>query len=471
MIKRLVSVFLSLIFVLSMSITAVGTNDEITNIIDDFFETDNEKVVFSEDFLTGAGTTASDWYVVALKINNVDAEYDKYLDALMVYVEEKYANSNKLHRTKATEWHRIALTVEACGGNAEDFNGINLINDGIFNFDLDKQGINAYLWGLITLTAESYTQPENAVNTKESLIDKILSYQLADGGFALSGDVGDVDVTAIAVVALSSYVSREDVSNTVKSAVDFLKKSKTVNNGFESYGVKNCESSCQALMAFDAVGESTDDAYKEMLSYKTDHGFSHLINGEMNYLATQQALLAFGAVYKNGFLYDFSNISEDIQADEDEKIDISQADRDVIKGFSEKVNASDINTIKRLLKTVEGVKPDDEFVLKTVLEMALSEAEKIQTNIDYINKKTVEISQTGVKISHKKMIDKLIADYEKLSDTDKKLVYDYDELLRLKAKTDTLIRKYIISAVVTVVIILSVIILLIRRKKRKAQDD
>ncbi len=470
MIKKIVNIFVALAFTLSFSITAFGLKPEISDTIDSLFEKDNEKVIFSEDFLSGAGTTASDWYVVALKINNINAEYDKYLDALSVYVKDKYATENKLHRTKATEWHRIALTVEACGGNAEDFNGINLVADGVYNSDLDKQGINAYLWGLICLSADEYEISENPLNTKESIIEKICSYQLADDGFALSGEKGDVDVTSIAILALSPYKSDEKVSEVIEKAVSFIKKNQLSDGGFESYGVKNCESSCQALMALDAVGENTENVLSDILSYKTDGGFSHLPQGDINYLATQQALLAYGAYEKNGFLYDFSEKSEDIAADDEVKTDISQADRDIIKGFSERVNASDIHTIKRLLQTVESVNLDDKFVLKTVLEMALSDAEKIQKKIDYINKKTADISLTGVKISHKKTINKLIADYEKLSDSDQKLVSDYDGLLKLKAEADTLLRKHVISAVVIVVIILCVIYLMIRRKMRKTEE-
>ena len=470
MIKKLVSIFVTLAFALSSGVTALGLDKEAHQTIDSLFEKENEKVVFGEDFLSGAGTTASDWYVLALKTNDVDGEYDKYLDAVSVYVNEKYQTENKLHRTKATEWHRIALVVEACGGNAEDFIGINLIADGIYNFDFDKQGINAYLWGLITLSADDYALPQNPLNTKETIIKKICEYQLSDGGFALSGEKGDVDVTSVAIIALSSYKSEKNVADTIDKAVEFLKKNQLSDGGFESLGVKNCESSCQALMAFDAVGEDYESILSDILTYKTDNGFSHLKDGEMNYLATQQALLAFGAVEKSDYLYDFSNNSEDIVADLEEKTDISQADRDVIKGFSEKVNASDIHTIKRLLQTVESVNPDDKFVLKTVLEMALSDAEKIQKKIDYINKNTTMISKNGVKISHKKTINKLIADYEKLSDSDKKLVSDYDELLKLKAEADTLLRKYIISAVVIVVIILCVIYLLVRRKMRKTEE-
>ncbi|MBQ8379156.1 MAG: hypothetical protein IJX42_08515, partial [Oscillospiraceae bacterium] len=133
MIKKLVSIFVTLAFALSSGVTALGLDKEASNTIDSLFEKENEKVVFGEDFLSGAGTTASDWYVLALKTNDVDGEYDKYLDAVSVYVNEKYQTENKLHRTKATEWHRIALVVEACGGNAEDFNGVNLIADGIYN--------------------------------------------------------------------------------------------------------------------------------------------------------------------------------------------------------------------------------------------------------------------------------------------------------------------------------------------------
>lgn len=462
--KKIFSTLVAVVMCLVAGVTAFGAENVVEKTVDGLFPKQDGKVLFDEEFLKSAGTTSGDWYVISLKVNGIDAEYDKYLDALSVYVSEKYTTANRLHRVKATEWHRISLAVEACGGDAENLGGINLIADGIYNFDLEKQGINAYLWGLIALSSVDGNTPENPINTKESMIDKVLSCQLSDGGFALSSNAGDVDVTAIAITALAPYKADERVQKAIEKAVLFINENKLSDGGFESYGIKNCESSCQALIALSSVGEPVDDIVENILSYKAEGGFSHLPGGEMNFLATQQALLALGATAKDGYLYDFS------EEKAEEKTDLSDSDRELIKGFSETVNASDIPTIKRLSQTVADINPDDAFVLKTVLDMALSKGEEIQKRIDNINDKILEISQKGVKISHRKAINELISDYEKLSSADKKLVSDYEALLKLKSEADTLVRKYVIFATVFLLVILSVIYLYLRRKKRKTQE-
>ena len=92
--------------------------------------------LLSGELLTYAGSTAADWLPIGLSRYGAEDDYDSYLAALRTYVEQKYREPDKLDRTKATEWHRIALAVLACGGDPTHFgrdeNGadINLIADG-----------------------------------------------------------------------------------------------------------------------------------------------------------------------------------------------------------------------------------------------------------------------------------------------------------------------------------------------------
>ena len=123
----------------------------------------------SENF--PAGTSVCDWTAMAFAMLDIDEDYDAYLSALQTYVTEHYETDGYLHRSKATEWHRIALTVMALGGNPESFgtdangNSVNLIADGTYNFggeDIGAQGNNAYIYALITLDAGNFTVPNSA---------------------------------------------------------------------------------------------------------------------------------------------------------------------------------------------------------------------------------------------------------------------------------------------------------------------
>lgn len=477
--KKIVCVLLTVVSVFTFCITSSfaqnDTSSEIQTIVNSLFETDDNKVLFDEEFLKFAGTTAVDWYVIALNSADIDAEYSKYLDALKVYVKGKYDTTNKLHPAKATEWHRIALAVKACGDNPQDFEGIDLISDGIFQRDLDKQGLSAYIWALICLDSGDYKEPQNAQNDINSIIEKLVSSQLSDGGFTLSGSTGDVDVTAMVVTALSRHNDKENVKLTIEKAVDFLAKAQEQDGGFMSYGIKNCESACQVVIALSSLGidAKTDErfvkngsAYENILAYKTEGGYKHLPDGEMNILATQQALLAFIAYNKmsDGFVYNF-----DEKEPENTKISLTESDKELIKSLSVKVNASDLQTLKRLQQSLESYDGDDKFVLETSVGVSMKKALEIQKSIDYIVNKTDEMSQSRLKFSYKSEIEKLLESYEKLSDSDKILVENFNTLQTLKASLDTKIRQTIIACCLGFVVACGLIYLIV--KKLKSKED
>ena len=115
-------------------------------------------------------------------------DYDAYLAALQTYVEQKYREPDKLDRVKATEWHRISPCCATCGGDPTHFgkdadgNDINLIADGVYDrgktVDIGAQGLNGWLWGLITLDSMKYNIPAGSSYTRTEMIKKILSFQL-----------------------------------------------------------------------------------------------------------------------------------------------------------------------------------------------------------------------------------------------------------------------------------------------------
>ena len=67
--------------------------------------------LLSDQYNFPAGSAICDWTAVAFSIIGVKDNYDAYLSALETYVTEKYAEEGGLDRAKATEWHRIAITV------------------------------------------------------------------------------------------------------------------------------------------------------------------------------------------------------------------------------------------------------------------------------------------------------------------------------------------------------------------------
>ena len=279
-----------------------------------------------------AGSSICDWAAIAFALNGRADCYDVYLDALESYVTDQYAQNGGLDRTKATEWHRIALTVLALGGDPTAFGTdaegqpVNLIADGTYNFfaALDAQGTNGLIFALITLDANNYTVPEGSANTRESILAALLAAQSSDGGFGLSKESSDVDITAMALCALAPYKQDADVAAAIDAALSYLSGVQTENGGFFSYDVETSESASQVIIALSALGidPQTDErfikngvsVYDALMSYQSGSGFVHTkdeAEAGNDVMATEQAVLALTAMRimqeNGGRLYDFTN--------------------------------------------------------------------------------------------------------------------------------------------------------------------
>ena len=174
--------------------------------------------LINDEFLSLAGTTPGDWYPVGLGRLGVKDNSDGYMAVINDEIDKRYATAEKLDKAKATEWHRISLAILSCGGNPRKagLNGdIDLIADGTYNRAdenggiLGKQGINGFIWGLIALDSMFYAVPSDAVYTRDDIILNILSREIKGGGWALTGDEPDPDITAMAIQSLAPYYNSE----------------------------------------------------------------------------------------------------------------------------------------------------------------------------------------------------------------------------------------------------------------------
>ena len=309
---------------------------------------------FNDKFLSLAGTTPGDWYPIGMSRLGVSEDYSRYLAVLKAEVEKRYKEKNKLSAAKATEWHRISLAVLASGGDPRSFgtdkdgNPINLIADGTYNRKkLGGQGINGWIWGLIALDSARYEIPAGSINTRDGIITEILCRQLSDGGFALSGNTSDPDITAMAVQALSPYYtskkvykytlksSKQEISRTVKQVIDeslsCLSLLQTEDGDFISWGTQNAESTAQVAVALCSLNIDPQKDARFIKNGKTlidgilkyrmpDGGFAHSYTydpdnpsskpDKSNSMAGEQVLYALAAVIRQqkgqSPLYSFS---------------------------------------------------------------------------------------------------------------------------------------------------------------------
>ena len=274
----------------------------------------------------GVGSTGGEWMTIGLARSG-RAVPAGYYDNVVEYVKAKADANERLHRAKVTDNARVILALTAIGKDVTNVGGHNLLK-GLDNMAyVQKQGINGPIWTLIALDSHNY--PTMGDVTREKLIQVILDAQLPDGGWDLSAENADTDMTAMAIQALAPYYkTNETVKAAVDKALEALSTLQRNDGGFGSWGTVNSESCAQVIVALTALGidPAADSRFVKNGStvlgalagfYVDGGGFKHTADGERNGMATEQGYYALAAYYRftNGQtrLYDMSDVT--IQTD------------------------------------------------------------------------------------------------------------------------------------------------------------
>ena len=249
----------------------------------------------------GIGQAGGDWAVIALMRSGVSVPEEYIRNYYNKVSDELAAVRGILSTIKYSEYSRVALGMISIGADPRDVGGYDLLAP-LMDFDATVyQGINGPIFAIITFDAAGgeYTQ------IKERYIEYILSKQLDDGGFTLSGTNSDPDTTGMALTALSRYCDRAEVADAVSRALDRLSRLQRATGGFTSFSSTNSESVAQVIIALNSLGISIDDErfVKEghtlldnLLTYYTPgQGFEHE-KGGASLMATEQALCALAAM-------------------------------------------------------------------------------------------------------------------------------------------------------------------------------
>ncbi len=244
----------------------------------------------------------SEWYVIFLS-KSCEYDFTAYKTALEAYVESNDIRS-------ATSRQKYALALVAVGSNS-DYIAETMENS------IGEQGLMSYIFGLHLLNNGC----TSSAFTAESVTEQILTMQLADGGWAVMGEYGDPDVTALAIQALAPYYSsHEAVMIAVDNAVQFLSEKQLASGGYKSMGKEASESVSQVITALSTVGidaekdsrfnKNGNTLFSALEQFRLDDGsYCHEIGGVQNYTATVQAFMAATSYdsMKNGNIYIFAN--------------------------------------------------------------------------------------------------------------------------------------------------------------------
>lgn len=279
------------------------------------------------DFMATLGTptvnsTGGEWMVIGLARSGRTVPAG-YYDNVVEYVKAKADANERLHPTKVTDNARVILALTAIGKDVTNVGGHNLLK-GLDSMDyVQAQDINGPIFTLIALDSHNY--PTMGDVTREKLIQVILDAQLNDGGWNLSAENADPDMTAMAIQALAPYYkTNETVKAAVDKALEALSALQRTDGGFDSWGTVNSESCAQVIVALTALGiDPTADSrfvknghtVLDALAgfYVTGGGFRHTADGERNDMATEQGYYALAAYYRfantQTRLYDMSDVT------------------------------------------------------------------------------------------------------------------------------------------------------------------
>ena len=279
------------------------------------------------DFMATLGTptvnsTGGEWMVIGLARSGRPVPAG-YYDNVVEYVKAKADANERLHRAKVTDNARVILALTAIGKDVTNVGGHNLLK-GLDNMAyVQTQGINGPIFTLIALDSHNY--PTMGDVTREKLIQVILDAQLTDGGWDLSADKADPDMTAMAIQALAPYYkTNETVKAAVDKALEALSALQRNDGGFGSWGTVNSESCAQVIVALTALGiDPTADSrfVKNDLTvldalasfYVTGGGFKHVADKGRDGMATEQGYYALAAYYRfvnaQTRLYDMTDVA------------------------------------------------------------------------------------------------------------------------------------------------------------------
>ena len=253
----------------------------------------------------GFGSVGGEWAAFGLarwEGDVPDGWFEGYYEAVTACVTEC---QGILHSRKYTEYSRVILALTAVGKNPADVAGYDLLLPLADYEQTIFQGINGAVFALLALDCGSYEIPENVADstqaTRELYVACILEAELPEGGWSFSGGAAETDMTAMALQALAKYRDRQDVAEAVERGL-------TVLSGLlqASGDGQTSESVAQTIVALTELGLSAEDArfvkngmpLKDMLLQfrNVDGGFSHLLGGDTDLLATEQAFYALVAL-------------------------------------------------------------------------------------------------------------------------------------------------------------------------------
>ena len=393
-------------------------------------------------------TLSGEWSVLAMARDGYLTDYARnaYLTELYKTLQDK---KGILHHVKYTEYSRVVIALSALNISPTSVNGYNLLEPLADFKKVSGQGINGSSFALIALDTKKYEIPElkngKTQTTRDALIADILGKEIEGGGWALSGNIADPDVTAMTIQSLVPYMSRNDVNAAVNRGIEKLAALQDADGGYSSdfisesgNPVKNLESSAQVVIALSAVDASSIQQEKfmkngktlldELLRYqKEDGSFCHVIGEKSDAMATDQGTLALLAWSRamNGQtrLYDMTDLGSsqeggESQEETKEKVDAFRKKMEELPQQITIAEKDKVFSLKTELDLMKNFEEKEKF--KTLLNAYVSEIEQQEKAVKKLDERIWnEINPLNITLKSQNTVEELSNDLQNIPEANR----------------------------------------------------
>lgn len=405
----------------------------------------------------GVGSTGGEWIVIGLARAGYEVSSEwapGYYSNAVQYVQENINADGQLHASRSTDNSRMILALTAIGRDVTNVGGENLLT-ALADLDyVKKQGINGPIWALLAFDSHDYEIPTvksgGTQVTRDNLIDAILAAQLADGGWALTKNKADPDMTAMAIQALAPYYSS---NATVKAAVDealgTLSGMQNSIGGYSSWDTDNSESCAQVVTALTSLGIDPDkdsrfiknghSVLDALLAFYLDDGtFGHTLTSDIaaNGMATEQAYYALASYYRllagKTALYDMTDVK--IMSAEQMLAEVQK----LIDAIGDPVTLADQKTINSAVALYNSMTAEEQAKVGEDRVKKLLAAEKTLYTLEIKNVEDLIAGIGTVTLAKESQIKAAELAYNSLTTAQKAEVSNYEVLRQALIKLDAL---------------------------------
>ncbi|MCR5041526.1 MAG: hypothetical protein K6C36_05415 [Clostridia bacterium] len=292
--KRIISAALAFVLLLApvfAPVSSAAAPTDADRLLSDFVSalcggSDNAAVeAYLGSISADAGTTPTDWFFITLRSLRPGIVCPGYASALGSF---DASSENAVYR------QRVAL--------AQVYAGDPSGTAAVVNETAGQLGVMSNIWALILADSCLATGVD-----RRQIVSDILGAALPTGGWALFGSGADVDVTSMALTALSPYAGLDaGVKSAVDTTLGMLSARQNADGSFSSMGAANCESTAQVLMALSSLGidalkdarfiKNKNTVVSAIAAYSDGTGlFCHTAGGGTDQNASAQAFYALCA--------------------------------------------------------------------------------------------------------------------------------------------------------------------------------